>query len=840
MSLVTRLALIWLLLAMALVAAGGIVFYQGQKDRLFAGREESLSHAAEMVEVKFQSAVLDAVRDVRYLAATPVLREFVAARSNATDTNWERLVAEDFRALLLGKPAYFQVRVIGVGDSGREMIRLDHAGDHIVITPPEFLQAKGERDYVREAQQLPLGAVHLSEINLNRDFGRITEPYRPTLRVSTPVRTAEGEVFGVVVINVNLEPLFGELRQLLEKDVRLLLANDRGDFIVHPELNRYGFGTDLNRPERMDQPAVADTHFSQENLVVRKEMQLHPDSPRRAKMHLSIANKDLLADLRQTRNRSLLSSLVAALASFVVIFTAARWLARRLQSITVAVADYEPGRPLHDMPTDGTDEVALLARKFSEMARRVQEDIAVIKASRAETEQAMRLKEEFLATMSHEIRTPLNAVSGLLQVLERKKSIAEQRPILDSLKSATHQLMALLNDALDYSKIQAGQLSIQPAAVSLHETLRTVVQTHQPLAEQKHLRLACELDATLRNWVQTDPVRLHQVLHNLIGNAVKFTSQGSVLVTAKNGPESMIEISVTDTGPGLSREDQARLFTPYARAQVTGEGTGLGLSITKSIVEQQGGSISLESALGQGSTFRILLPMPATEAITQAVETPPVADFSGLKLLYVEDIVSNQLVLSAHLEPTGARLEMVSTAAAALERLSQESFHAALLDLQLPDLSGLELAKQITTTYPGLTLIAVTAQASAESQAACRAAGFSTVVTKPIATSDLFTALKDCLLPNLEELHDLFSNHPARLELLRSQMADEFLKHRQSLLENPAQNLPKVRHTLVPAIAQLRLTALEKSLSSAPGNLRQSLILMEFYESFLRKTPNQN
>jgi len=447
---------------------------------------------------------------------------------------------------------------------------------------------------------------------------------------------------------------------------------------------------------------------------------------------------------------------------------------RRLREVGDAMARYESGQEIPARPGEATgDEIGQLAEMFRGLAAKVRDDVAKLEAARREAEEATRARDDFLALMSHEIRTPMNAVSGLLRVLERNQPAPHQEPVLASLRSASRQLIALLDEALDHSKIKAGKVDFHPVDFSLRELLGDVALTHRPLAAQKGLTFAYAPDPEMPDRLNGDVVRLGQVLNNLLGNAVKFTDRGSITLAAReitadppeapavtdpaspsrptatptNRARRIIEFTVTDTGIGIAGENIGRIFSPFD--QEHGDigrrfgGTGLGLSIVRSLVELQGGSLSVESTPGKGSCFTVRIPFDAA-ASPEGPErrAPATPRWNHRRFLYVEDVASNREVMAATLADTEAQLEFAETGARGIRLATEHGpFDIALIDLQLPDMNGLELARALQAADPRLRLLAVTAQTSAETRDECLACGLSGVVTKPFTPANLFAEI---------------------------------------------------------------------------------------------------
>jgi PAS domain S-box-containing protein len=376
---------------------------------------------------------------------------------------------------------------------------------------------------------------------------------------------------------------------------------------------------------------------------------------------------------------------------------------------------------------------------------------ARLRQASAEAAAANAAKSEFLSHMSHEIRTPMNAVLGLAQVLEREPLAPSQRDMVGRIRSAGQSLLAILDDVLDLSKIEAGQLRLEPRPFELAVLLANVDSLMGQVAHGKGLALRIEPPALPPGLLRGDGLRIEQILFNLVGNAIKFTERGEVAVRVRADEVTdaglRLRVEVRDTGIGIAADALARLFTPFTQADAGISrrfgGTGLGLSICKRLVELMGGTIGAESQPGLGSRFWFELPL-ARVAAADAVAAPaavPVAMASGPRLagahvLVVDDSAMNRDLVERALALEGATATLAADGQQALERLKggAQAFDAVLMDVQMPVLDGLSATRCIRAE-PGLAALPVivfTAGVRAEQQAAARAAGADDVLPKPM------------------------------------------------------------------------------------------------------------
>lgn len=388
------------------------------------------------------------------------------------------------------------------------------------------------------------------------------------------------------------------------------------------------------------------------------------------------------------------------------------------------------------------------------------ERLALIESAREAAENANRAKSAFLAMMSHELRTPLNALLGSADLLARTPLDPRQSDYVRMFNEAGQLMLALLNDVLDYSKIEAGQLELEPAPFSPAAMLREVEGLWGPQAANRGLAFEVTVPEELPPMLLGDGMRLRQVLFNLVSNAIKFTASGSVRVTTQvqlQGGMARLAIAVTDTGIGIPQDRLAGIFSPFVQADSSMTrrfgGTGLGLSIARSLARQMDGELSASSQTGSGSTFLLEVALPVSGRTVEEHHASEEIDAPELRVLAVDDNALNRQILAAMLDLWPVSTMWATNGVEALDILAQERFDVVLMDVQMPVLDGLSATRQLRASEgPNrrVPVIALTANAREEDRASCLAAGMTDFLTKPVRPQALLEALARVDVPDLE------------------------------------------------------------------------------------------
>jgi PAS domain S-box-containing protein len=406
---------------------------------------------------------------------------------------------------------------------------------------------------------------------------------------------------------------------------------------------------------------------------------------------------------------------------------------------------------LHDISALKKNERKLIrANKKAEKARRMAED-------------AMKAKQQFLSNMSHEIRTPMNSIIGFTKVIMKTELTEKQREYLSAIKLSGDTLIVLINDILDLAKVDAGKMTFERIPFRIRESVSAMLHLFETRIQEKNIRLFKEFDPSIPKVLVGDPVRLRQVVLNLISNAVKFTSHGSITMGMKlkkeDSDNATLEFSITDTGIGIPANKIDSVFEMFEQAgnnttRLYG-GTGLGLAIVKQLVENQGGNVWVKSEPGKGSSFGFSLTFGKTDVKIQTeaeAETTlrPRKKIKGIHVLVAEDNTLNQLLMKTILSDFGFTLDIAPDGKTAMEKLEKTRYDIVLMDLQMPGASGFEVTEFVRQKLrSGVPIIALTADVTDADVKKCKAVGMNDYVSKPVDDKLLYNKMLGLLRKNI-------------------------------------------------------------------------------------------
>jgi signal transduction histidine kinase/CheY-like chemotaxis protein len=437
-------------------------------------------------------------------------------------------------------------------------------------------------------------------------------------------------------------------------------------------------------------------------------------------------------------------------------------------------------------------------------------------ASEKKVKAAASVKENFLANMSHEIRTPLNAILGFTNILQKTNLDSQQRKHIEIIQSSGSNLLSIVNDILDMSKIEAGMMRIEEAPFRITDIMASVQQMLSPKAEEKNLQLILKVDEETPETLSGDAVRLTQVLVNLISNAIKFTEEGGVYARVtpfKKTAESVcLEILVRDTGIGIPKEKQRFIFERFeqAEAETTRRfgGTGLGLSIVKHLVDLQGGTLTLNSEAGYGTSFLIVLPYKISHEVAPVVNQNkvnhniPIMKNNYCKILVAEDNTMNQHLIKHLLKGWGFEFDLVFNGLQAVELLKKQKYDLVLMDIQMPEMDGHTATKTIRNELKlAVPIVAMTAHAMQGERDKCISSGMNEYISKPLHEETLYNFIVRYSKPAKEG-----NNTPSRAKVINLQYIENFSEGnnelKEEMLREFVKRVPDNIHSMEKAIEE--------------------------------------
>lgn len=645
-SIAFRNAIVYLILFLVGIGIVGLLMFRYSAKAILANAEKDIVHRSELVEVKINEFVNAISSDISYLAISPVLSEYIGL---PTEHNFS-LLTQDYLSLIENRTSYSQIRFIGIENNGQEIARVNRVDNRCFITEKESLQAKGDRSYFTEALLLSPSEIYYSHINLNREFGKISIPHMPTLRVAKSVYK-DGEKQGVIVLNTNLNKFFASLSNLVGDKYSLRMVNNEGYYILHESVDST-FVFDIN--ESVVKPQFDVDVNSRSGLYVlidnNKELLVSNQLEFASQYQLTqivVGEKSfLLASYDRWRNYSWMIIIVASLIFSLLAFFFLNKQAKHLEEITRGMLNYPSNRNIGDLPINRDDEIGHLARGFNEMAIIINNQINTVEAAKDKAEIANREKSEFIENMSHEIRNPLQSIMGLNSMLESNNPTASQLKLIHSLSFNTANLNSLVNIFLDFQNVVKGEIKLDYKWSNIHNLVSEIVNSNVYAAVTKSIEFKSEVSEVIRlNEYKIDRLRLSQILNNLVSNAIKYTEEnGFVLVSliefGKNESDSVLRFSVKDNGVGLSDKEMQNFKERYfiGETKAVSSSYGLGLTIVNELLSFSNSQLQVESVRGEGSTFYFDLEV-GRRAVRDSLPNTSVSDFQlpSINILVIED-----------------------------------------------------------------------------------------------------------------------------------------------------------------------------------------------------------
>jgi len=607
------------------------------------------------------------------------------------------------------------------------------AGLHEYFAPGSpLLRREDKKDSVLGMLRLPEGpmmVVACAVLN-SRGLGRV----RGTLVMGRWIRAAEIE----------------HLRALTHLSLAIFGLSDA---TLPTDVRDYGLPLSKDTPtaiQALSEDTIAGYQLI-EDILGRPAYVLRAELPR-------VFYRQSQSSLRQFTLTLLVTGIVLCL---IILLLLDRLILSRLSRLNASVATIGGTRNLSvRIPDSGRDELGALGSSINKMVIALEEAEHQMQDAKEAAEAANRAKSEFLAMMSHEIRTPMNGIIGMTELALSEQLSDEVREYLSMAKSSADALLVILNDILDYSKIEAGKIDLDPVQFNLPELIGDAIKSLAIAAHKKRLELTYCLEPDVPLGVIGDSVRLRQVLLNLVGNAIKFTANGEVVINVTHQPSgeniSLMHFSVRDTGIGIPAGRQAQLFQPFRQADSSTTrqfgGTGLGLAISKRLVELMGGEIWLESCQGTGSTFHFTVTLTAAPVPSEWRSPVEMENLRGLRVLLIDDNATNLRILERVTESWQMLPVVADSGQAGLAKLKQacslgQPYQLVLLDEQMPLMDGIEVVERIRESpeMAQATIMMLTSSEQGSSAARCRQMGVPNYLIKPIKPAELLLVIRKAI-----------------------------------------------------------------------------------------------
>ncbi|MBK8956582.1 MAG: hypothetical protein IPM34_13645 [Saprospiraceae bacterium] len=831
-SITVKNAFVYFVLLVLTSATLGYAIYKLSSNKVMENTMITLLHNNETAVLKFHSFLDDVRKDVWYLSNNPFLKDF---QSNSQDKRLKEKLAAEFLALLRAKNQYAQIRVIGLENKGHELIRVEHIQSQAFIVADSLLQLKGDRDYFRETIQLPEDSIYFSEINLNQEYGRILFPVVPTLRVATPL-FFQGHVWGIVIVNVDLTFIFKELEKVTGEVNQLKLINQDGYYLIHPDTNSvFQFEFDKNpniiledvRKNWISTPLVA-SNYSGFIDKSRGESIIEFNYPRKNYLlyfTLSSIEENLLGVFNKWKLSIIYITLLFILGSVFIALYWTRRQARQFSEITKSISAFGNNPNVVNLNINRDDEIGDLAKSFQEMSSRIHHYVNELMLARDQADEANKAKQAFIENMSHEMRNPLQSILGMVNMLEKNEPRQDQDAFIRNLKFSSEHLLTLVNDVLDYRKLLNGQILLQSQDIGLKEFLEKIIKGHLFEATQKRIRVNLEMDPDLNHEHFTaDPVRLSQILNNLLSNAIRYSSaEQEVKLLVKGAEAHQLYFEIQDLGPGMSEDNIANVLNlkPVTGKSRQIQNVGLGLPIVIRMLELMNTKLEIKRNYPKGLCFGFLLPTQMRRSAAKAsfTDSPQVQ----LKHLIsacacVDDDPQNNFYYQHIFEKIGVPVDLFNDPEEFL--ISNKRYSLVISDFNFAESrleNVIDRVKRQLDEYGILIVI------SANDDGQKLVSGIDSFLQKPVSPEQLIETVSKVIylrmysLPVAANLTRQYEGDTQRsnqaLELMIKEWTDLTRKLQVAMKEGNISEYERIVHRLANSMRLLDLVKMEQSLN---------------------------
>lgn len=606
-SLAFKNAVLYLFIFLVGLGSIGYLLLNYSSRRIIQAAETQLSHNGDLVEIQLLEYINGLISHIEYLNESPVLSNYI---KDSSEEKYD-ILAQSYLSLIRSNPDLAQIRYIEA-KLGKETIRVDRKNNKTEIVSSEQLQIKKDRAYFINTIKLNKDQIYFSEINLNREFGEISKPYTPTLRIAKPI-FQDKKVAGVIVINTDLTKLFDRLEKTVGNEYKLRMINNKGYFLMHESRDStflFEFGTKSKPKKTVIQPKEGTFHSGDQIFSMHRVRISAMDYDF---IYFVVANKStLLKSYYEWRNKSILIILLIGLLFTVIAFTILNKQSSTLRQLTNNMKAFARKRSVKDLPVHRDDEIGDLAKGFQEMAEVINKQINSIEIEKNKAKQAEQEKSEFIENISHEIRNPLQSIMGLSKILEQNNPNENQIDILRSIKLNTDNLHGLVNNILDYQNIIKGQTVLNLQWVGLFNFLQELTFGNQYAASKESIKLELDFDPKLEDFeIELDLLKVSQILNNLLSNAISSINlKGKIVITAslikKEAEYCEILYTVSDDGIGMTEDELSKIKNRYFSSKKQDKGNsnfGLGLTIVQELLDLLGSQLEVTSEKHKGSIF---------------------------------------------------------------------------------------------------------------------------------------------------------------------------------------------------------------------------------------------
>lgn len=634
---VTKIALLTGLIAAIASLLVGMLIFDGSTKIIFKNAIDGLRHETKMKALFLTHNIAALTQDIKHLVSTPPLKGIPRAikgggidpSDNSSLADWEYRLGTIFTELIRVKPYYMQVRLIGINDGGKEMIRADRNGTSVRMMPEDGLQKKGNTEYFKNAIKAKSGEVYLSNITLNREHGKVVEPNMPVLRAATPVYF-EDKLFGIIVINMDLSNLINKMIKSTPRFLTPFVTNEQGYYLAHPDISKT-FGFDLGHDSRItdvypsmdlmrhvdlrDDDITITTDQSVINVVKARFDPL--DKGRFVAVMLATSVDNLLSESIGFRNKSFIIIILLVLASLIISAILAYRLMKPLRLISQASADFAAGKPVRNLPLQAAGEIGELARAFDDMRIQLEEKEKQLLKTQARAHYVNKMASlgEMAGSMAHEINSPLQVITLIANRVRRRLLKGDSDGIEVAMESIDGAVLKITNTIDSLRKMSRNSENDEFEFISVGDIIADLTGLIGERYRLKDINFEVIYNrADANTELSCQRLQVGQIIMNLLNNSydavldleTKWIKLEITLV------EKIIEISVTDSGRGIPVDIQDRVFEPLFTSKDIGAGTGIGLSIAAKIAKNHHGVLELDTS---AKNTRFVLSLPVDQEV---------------------------------------------------------------------------------------------------------------------------------------------------------------------------------------------------------------------------------